>query len=148
MPRKYWIKDFTFTIITIIMFLTMHQCDLNISTSRSQIWHPHCWQNMHVQFTSGQRKAHYGPQARSGPSFVFVKKDLLKHCHIHLFNYCQAAFLLQWQSWVIATEIPRPTHLNISCLALYRHVWWACLGAASEAYYGTLSHAFWEVAVA
>ena len=40
--------------------------------------------------------ANYNPQAKSGPTFVFVNKVLLEHRHAHLLSV--AAFMLQWQS--------------------------------------------------
>jgi hypothetical protein len=51
-----------------------------------------------------QESANYGPQANSRP--LLVNKILCEHSQDHLFTYLlsAAAFLLQQQSWVVATE--------------------------------------------
>uniref|UniRef100_A0A8C5XHN5 Vta1/callose synthase N-terminal domain-containing protein n=1 Tax=Microcebus murinus TaxID=30608 RepID=A0A8C5XHN5_MICMU len=48
--------------------------------------------------------------ARSSPTPLFINKVLLKHSHVHSLTYClMAASELQWQSWVVVTDIVWPT---------------------------------------
>ena len=37
-------------------------------------------------------------------TYTFLKKILLKHNHVNLLHIFTANFLLQWQSWIVATE--------------------------------------------
>lgn len=60
--------------------------------------------------------ANYSPGARSGPLPVVVNKVLLKELCSLVGISSEAAFVVQWQSWVALTEIVWPAKLKIFTL--------------------------------
>lgn len=50
----------------------------------------------------------YDSMTKSNLCPVYVDKVLLEYSHIHFFTYC---LKLQWQSWVIVTDICGPQSL-------------------------------------
>ena len=69
------------------------------------------------QCGSGAKK--FRPKGQVGP--IFVNKVLLERSHVYSFTYCfLAAFLLQWQGWVVVTETMWPPLLKVFTMYLFK----------------------------
>lgn len=69
------------------------------------------------------------PTGQTHPLLVLVNEGLQKHSHAHFFIDIMAAFVLHWQSWIVAKKTTQPTKCEIltifplkrkACLPLFK----------------------------
>lgn len=71
-----------------------------------------------------QGSANYGPWT----DHVFVNKLLLKHSHAYWLTYVMITFMLQRQSWIVATDTLQLTTLKCLSSGLLRKFFQHCTG--------------------